>query len=132
MELSRSRWVPDVKTLVFSSVGFGIHEATIGGGSVFASLTPTNSNLNDIVVIGYGTAKKKDLTGSISTVNEKDFQKGVIISPDQLIVGKVAGVSVVSNGGQPGSGSTIRIRGGSSLNASNDPADRDRWYSDRQ
>ena len=89
--------------------------------SVFASLTPTNSNLNDIVVIGYGTAKKKDLTGSISTVNEKDFQKGVIISPDQLIVGKVAGVSVVSNGGQPGSGSTIRIRGGSSLNASNDP-----------
>ena len=112
---------PGVKILVFSSVSFGTYEATIGGESVFASLTPTNSNLNDIVVIGYGTAKKKDLTGSISTVNEKDFQKGVIISPDQLIVGKVAGVSVVSNGGQPGSGSTIRIRGGSSLNASNDP-----------
>ena len=112
---------PNVKVLVFSSVGFGIHEATIRGESIFVSLTPTNTNLNDIVVIGYGTAKKKDLTGSISTVNEKDFQKGVIITPDQLIVGKVAGVSVVSNGGQPGAGSTIRIRGGSSLNASNDP-----------
>jgi TonB-dependent starch-binding outer membrane protein SusC len=112
---------PEVKVLVFSSVGFGIHEATIKGESIFVSLSPINTNLNDIVVIGYGTAKKKDLTGSISTVNEKDFQKGVIISPDQLIVGKVAGVSVVSNSGQPGAGSTIRIRGGSSLNASNDP-----------
>jgi TonB-dependent starch-binding outer membrane protein SusC len=111
----------DVKVLLFSFVGFGIHEATIKGESIFVSLSPINTNLNDIVVIGYGTAKKKDLTGSISTVNEKDFQKGVIISPDQLIVGKVAGVSVVSNSGQPGAGSTIRIRGGSSLNASNDP-----------
>jgi TonB-dependent starch-binding outer membrane protein SusC len=112
---------PDVKSLVFSSVGFGSQEATIGGDQVSVSLTTNNSTLNDVVVIGYGTAKKKDLTGSISIVNEKEFQKGVIITPDQLIVGKVAGVSVVSNGGQPGSGSTIRIRGGSSLNASNDP-----------
>ena len=112
---------PDVKFLVFSSVGYVTRESPVSGGSVYVSLSPINTNLNDIVVIGYGTAKKKDLTGSISTVNEKDFQKGVIISPDQLIVGKVAGVSVVSNGGQPGAGSTIRIRGGSSLNASNDP-----------
>jgi len=112
---------PGVKSLVFSSVGYVTRESEINGTSVYISLSPINTNLNDIVVIGYGTAKKKDLTGSISTVNEKEFQKGVIISPDQLIVGKVAGVSVVSNGGQPGSGSTIRIRGGSSLNASNDP-----------
>jgi len=73
------------------------------------------------VVIGYGTQQKKDLTGSISTVNSKDFQKGTITSPDQLIVGKIAGVQVTTNGGQPGGGSTIRIRGGASLNASNDP-----------
>jgi TonB-linked SusC/RagA family outer membrane protein len=112
---------PEVKVLVFSFVGFGIHEETIKGQSVFVSLSPINTNMSDIVVIGYGTAKKKDLTGAISTVNEKDFQKGVIVSPDQLIAGKIAGVSVVSNGGQPGAGSTIRIRGGSSLNASNDP-----------
>src|SRR5579871_2446910 len=64
---------------------------------------------------------KKDLTGSISVISEKDFQKGVITTPDQMIAGKVAGVSVISNGGAPGAGSTIRIRGGSSLNASNDP-----------
>ena len=112
---------PEVKSLVFSSVGFVTHETAVNELFIYISLSPINTNLNDIVVIGYGTAKKKDLTGSISTVNEKDFQKGVIISPDQLIVGKVAGVSVVSNGGQPGAGSTIRIRGGSSLNASNDP-----------
>ena len=64
---------------------------------------------------------KKDLTGSVTTVSSKDFQSGNITSPEQLIVGKVAGVSVVSNGGQPGSGSVIRIRGGASLTASNDP-----------
>src|SRR5204863_3222939 len=85
------------------------------------SLGQVNSTLTDVVVIGYGTAKKKDLTGSIATVGEKDFQKGTITSPDQLIAGKVAGVQVISNGGAPGSGSTIRIRGGASLNASNSP-----------
>ena len=64
---------PGVKTLVFSSVSFGSYEATISGQTVFASLTPTNSNLNDIVVIGYGTAKKKDLTGSIDGRSRRVF-----------------------------------------------------------
>ena len=73
------------------------------------------------MVIGYGTARKKDLTGSIGQVTSKDFQKGNIVSPDQLIAGKLPGVQVTSNGGAPGAGSTIRIRGGASLNASNDP-----------
>jgi TonB-linked SusC/RagA family outer membrane protein len=85
------------------------------------SLKPDAQNLNEVVVIGYGTAQKKDLTGSITTVSAKDFQTGNITSPDQLIAGKVAGVSITSNGGAPGSGSTIRVRGGASLNASNDP-----------
>ena len=85
------------------------------------ALVINNTSLGEVVVIGYGTSRKKDLTGSITTVSSKDFQKGNITTPEQLIAGKVAGVSIISNGGQPGQGSTIRIRGGSSLNASNDP-----------
>jgi len=84
-------------------------------------LMEDNQQLSELVVIGYGTAKKKELTGSIAVVGEKDFQKGAIVSPEQLVMGKVAGVVVTQNGGAPGSGSNIRIRGGSSLNASNDP-----------
>jgi iron complex outermembrane receptor protein len=109
-------------TLVFSSVGYGTQEVPINGkSSVGATLQATSTNLNEVVVIGYGTRQKKDLTGSVASVTAKDFQKGVITTPEQLIAGKVAGVSIISNGGQPGQGSTIRIRGGSSLNASNDP-----------
>ncbi|MBB2149611.1 SusC/RagA family TonB-linked outer membrane protein [Pedobacter gandavensis] len=97
-------------------------QVTISGHTVLnLTLKPDAQNLNEVVVIGYGTQQKKDLTGSIATVSAKDFQKGAITSPDQLIQGKVAGVNVISNGGQPGGGSTIRIRGGASLNASNDP-----------
>lgn len=84
-------------------------------------LQPTSQSLNEIVVIGYGSTKRKDVTGAISTVTEKDFQQGQITTPEQLIAGKVAGVSVISNGGSPGAGSTIRIRGGASINGSNDP-----------
>ncbi len=112
---------PRTTALVFSSVGFGKVEQTINGDNMMIALTATNAALNEVVVIGYGSLKKKDLTGAISVVSEKDFQKGAITTPDQMIAGKVAGVSVISNGGSPGSGSTIRIRGGSSLNASNDP-----------
>ena len=109
-------------TLVFSSVGYGTQEVPINGkSSVGATLQATSTNLNEVVVIGYGTRQKKDLTGSVASVTAKDFQKGVITTPEQLIAGKVAGVSIISNGGQPGQGSTIRIRGGSSLNESNDP-----------
>jgi TonB-linked SusC/RagA family outer membrane protein len=112
---------PGVKTLVFSFVGYGSREAAIGGETLRISLTASNAALNEIVVIGYGTARKKDLTGSVAIVGEKDFQKGSITTPEQMIAGKLPGVSIISNGGQPGAGSTIRIRGGSSLRASNDP-----------
>ena len=77
--------------------------------------------LNEAVAVGYGTTQKKDLTGAVTSVGAKDFNKGLLTTPDQLIQGKVAGVKVTSNGGAPGSGSRIRIRGGTSLNASNDP-----------
>ena len=110
-----------VKTLVFSIIGFGTLERPIQGGSLDIALTAGASGLNEIVVIGYGTARKKDLTGAVAVVDEKEFQKGTITTPEQMIAGKVPGVSIISNSGQPGAGSTIRFRGGSSLNASNNP-----------
>lgn len=115
--------VPEnVNALVFTSIGFADQEIAINGQSTInVTLQTATTSLNEVVVVGYGTQKRKDLTGSITTVTSKDFQKGVIPTPEQLIAGKVAGVQIISNGGAPGAGSTIRIRGGASLNASNDP-----------
>jgi len=115
--------VPGKKgTLVITYVGYATQELIVAGNNAGSiSLVQSNQQLNEVVVVGYGSARKKDLTGAVTVVTSKDFQKGQITSPDQLIAGKVAGVSITSNGGAPGSGSTIRIRGGSSLNASNDP-----------
>lgn len=111
-----------INILVFSYVGFVTQEMNVSGrSSVDVVLVTADGSLNEVIVIGYGTTRKKDLTGSVTTVNAKDFNKGVITTPEQLIAGKVAGVSVTPNDGAPGSGSTIRIRGGASLNASNDP-----------
>lgn len=113
---------PAVTTLVFSAAEFTTREIAIDGrSSIDVDLTATAGSLEEIVVIAYGTARKKDLTGSVTTVTAKDFNKGAITTPEQLISGKVAGVSITSNDGAPGSGSTIRIRGGASLSASNDP-----------
>lgn len=76
---------------------------------------------DEVVVIGYGTSRTKDLTGSATVINEKNFVQGSLATPEQLIMGKVAGLKVTSNDGAPGSGSTLRLRGGTSINASNDP-----------
>lgn len=84
-------------------------------------LQPESMTLDNLVVIGYGTQRKGDLTGAVSSVSSKDFNTGLIGSPEQLINGKVSGVQIMSNSGSPTGGSTIRIRGGASLNASNDP-----------
>jgi iron complex outermembrane receptor protein len=111
-----------VKTLVISYVGYASQEINISGNAPLTiSLVSTQANLNEVVVVGYGSARKKDLTGAIATVSSKDFVKGALQTPEQLIAGKVAGVQVTSNSGAPGAGSTIRIRGGASLNASNSP-----------
>ena len=75
--------------------------------------------LGEVVVVGYGTQRKKDLTGSISTISDRNFQKGNIVSPEQLIAGKIAGVAVTAPSGAPGAGSRIRIRGGASLGDDN-------------
>ncbi len=77
--------------------------------------------LNEVVVIGYGVAKKSDLTGSVSALKPDSKNKGLVVNPQDLMQGKIAGVNVTSGDGTPGGGATIRIRGGSSLNASNDP-----------
>ena len=110
-------------TLVIKSIGFDNQVVTITGKtSVDVSLNAAASDqLNEIVVIGYGTARKKDLTGAVTSVGEKDFNKGTFASPDQLIQGKVSGVQVTNNSGQPGGAATIRIRGASALTGSGNP-----------
>ena len=109
-------------TLVVTLLNYATQEVQISGKStITVALSQTTDQLSEVVVIGYGSVRKKDLTGSVSTVTSKDFNTGAITTPEQLIAGKVAGVSIISNNGAPGSGSTIRIRGGASLNASNDP-----------
>jgi TonB-linked SusC/RagA family outer membrane protein len=96
---------------------------TVANGVVTVNfaLVPENSSLNEVVVIGYGSVKKKDLTGSIATVTEKDFNQGDVQTPEELIQGKVAGVSIITNSGAPGAGSQILIRGGATLQGSNQP-----------
>lgn len=78
-------------------------------------------NLEEVVLIGYGSVKKKDATGSVTQVTSKEFNKGAIVSADQLLTGKAAGVRITSNGGQPDAAPNIRIRGGSSISANNNP-----------
>ena len=105
-------------TLVFSFIGFTPKEVAVGAQSIVnVTLEEDAKTLGEVVVVGYGTQKKKDLTGSIVSISERNFQKGNIVSTDQLIAGKIAGVSITPNGGAPGSGSSIKIRGGSSLSA---------------
>lgn len=109
-------------TLVFSYVGYVRQEVPIQDRTTInIALSPDVQQLEDIVVIGYGTQQLQDNTGSVASVSSEDFNQGAITSPEELFQGKTAGVTVTSNDGAPGSGATIRIRGGSSLAASNDP-----------
>ena len=114
--------VPEnVKALHVSYIGYEEKDIAIGNGSMKIKMVPDNKQLDDVVVIGYGTVKKNDLTGSVSAIKPDEFNKGAQSSAQDALVGKVAGVNVVSSSGAPGSGSTIRIRSGASLSASNDP-----------
>lgn len=106
----------------FSSVGFNLQEVEAQAQSFLAvALVEDTKQLEEVVVIGYGQVKKSDATGSVVAVNSADFNKGAITSPQELLMGKSAGVVITTGGGAPGSGATIRIRGGSSLSATNDP-----------
>ena len=106
--------------LNFSFLGFITEKRTVESTTIDVQLKEDSGKLDEVVVIGYGTTTVKDATGSVSSVSEKDFNKGNIVTPENLLSGRVAGLSI-NTGGAPGSGSTIRIRGGASLGASNDP-----------
>ncbi|WP_299667720.1 SusC/RagA family TonB-linked outer membrane protein [uncultured Polaribacter sp.] len=108
--------------LVFKYLGYSDKEVIIGTNfNITVSLDESAEQLDEIVVIGYGTVKKEDLTGSVDVISAKDFNRGAVISPDQLLQGKAAGVRITSAGGQPDAAPNIRIRGGSSLSGNNSP-----------
>lgn len=108
------------KKIKVSYIGY-IDKVLSVSDNMKVKLESDSKALADVVVIGYGTARKSDLTGSVATVKSKEFNKGLVSSPEQLINGKVSGVQIMSNSGSASAGSTIRVRGGASLNASNDP-----------
>ena len=108
-------------TLSISYIGFTTHEVTAASNLVVTMVEDAENSLNEVVVIGYGRAKKTDLTGSVTAIKPDELSHGLQTSADDMLAGKVAGLNIVSEGGAPGSGSKIRIRGGSSLSASNDP-----------
>jgi iron complex outermembrane receptor protein len=110
-----------IKSLVITSVGFDKQEVTVDGATVSVSLVQSNANLNEVIVVGYGTARKRDVTGSVASVKAKDFNQGIMVAPDQLLQGKVAGLMVLNNSGQPGGQTTVRIRGNASVRSGAQP-----------
>ena len=107
--------------LVVSYTGYDSREVAIGMTNEYEVLLTAGESLEEIVVIGYGSVRKADLTGSVVAVGEKDFNKGTYTSPEQLIQGQAAGVQVINNSGQPGASTTVRIRGNSSIRTGNQP-----------
>jgi iron complex outermembrane receptor protein len=108
-------------SLEISYIGYQKSMVTASSNVVVTMQDEAAKSLNEVVVIGYGRAKKSDLTGSVTAIKPDEKNHGLQTNPQDMISGKIAGVSVISDGGTPGGSSTIRIRGGSSLNASNDP-----------
>lgn len=109
-------------TLVFSYVGYVTKEVKVGGKRLIdVTLEEDETLLNEVVVVGYGTMRKSDLTGAVTQVDNKAFEKSVSTSIDQVLQGRAAGVQIQANTGTPGGSSTIRIRGTNSLNASSQP-----------
>ncbi|MFN8342222.1 MAG: TonB-dependent receptor [Cyclobacteriaceae bacterium] len=114
--------VAEGTTLSFSYIGYSTQEIAVGSQTTIDVVLAVDAvSLQEVVVVGYGEVQKKDATGAVINMSTRDFNKGVLTSPQDLIVGKFAGVSVTTNSGAPGAGATIRVRGGASLNASNDP-----------
>ncbi len=114
--------VPDNAVLVISYVGYEEQEVAVGTQTELTiQMTPSTKQMDQIVVVGYGSQKKKDLTGSVSIVTAADIANRPIVNAGEALQGKAAGVQVVSNSGKPGAGLTIRVRGSSSISAGNDP-----------
>ncbi len=113
---------PGNGVLTISYIGYLTQEVAIQNRrTIQVTLIEDTELLDELVVIGYGTVRKDDATGSVTAVDATKLNRGLATSPSDLLAGKVAGMSIVSSGGAPGSGSSIRIRGGSSMSASNDP-----------
>ena len=112
----------DVTTLVFSSVGYLAEEVEIGGQAIInVSLSPDIQSLQEVVVVGYGTVKKSDLTGSVSSIKSEELTAYPAIGTVQALQGRAPGVQITANNGEPGASYKVRIRGGTSINASSDP-----------
>ncbi len=107
-------------TLIVSFIGYKSQEVAAAENLV-VTLQDDAELLSEVVVIGYGVAKKNDLTGSVTAIKPDEMNKGLVTNAQDMMQGKIAGVNVTTGGGTPGGGATVRIRGGSSLNASNDP-----------
>ncbi|MGA1583077.1 MAG: carboxypeptidase-like regulatory domain-containing protein, partial [Saprospiraceae bacterium] len=119
---SYSLEVPDdATTLVVSYIGYVTQEVEIGASNVVDVSLQSGSVLDEVVVVGYGTVKKRDATGAGATRKAEDFNVGVINSPEQLIQGRAPGVQITSSSGEPGAGVNIRIRGTSSVRSNNNP-----------
>ncbi|MDH6313827.1 TonB-linked SusC/RagA family outer membrane protein [Parabacteroides sp. PFB2-10] len=113
--------VPKGTTLTISYIGYKTQDIVVDQPTLVVILQDDTELLSEVVVIGYGVARKNDLTGSVTAIKPDEMNKGLVTTPQDMLQGKIAGVSVINGGGEPGGGATIRIRGGSSLNASNDP-----------
>ncbi len=111
------------ETLELSYSGYTTQKVTVpaGGAAVDVRLAPSNSVLNEVVVVGYGTQKKSDLTGAVSSVSGEELKNTVVTNFDQALQGRVAGVQVTQNSGQPGGAASIRIRGANSITGSSEP-----------
>jgi iron complex outermembrane receptor protein len=110
------------QVLVFSYLGFKTVEQTVGSADVYnLSMEEDDSKLDEVIVIGYGTQKRKDVTGAVASIKSESFIDALPVNPEQLLQGKIAGVDIVQSSGQPGASSTVRIRGTSSISAGNDP-----------
>lgn len=113
--------VPKGATLEISYLGYKTKEVKVGNGPVNVTLSQDNETLNEVVVVGYGTMKRADLTGSVTSVNTESIEKSIPTSIDQVLQGRAAGVQIQANTGTPGGSTSIRIRGTNSINATSQP-----------
>lgn len=114
--------VPENATLQISYIGFVSQNVKVGGKKdITVKLVEDAKTLDEVVVVGYGTMKKSDLTGSVSSITSDNFKLGTDLTPQQLMQGAFSGVNISQNSGKPGGSNTIRVRGGTSISASNDP-----------
>ena len=112
----------DATTLIFSSIGYASEEVPINGRSnIDVSLAPDIQSLSEVVVIGYGEQKRKDLSGSVASLSANTIQETPNVSFEQALQGRVAGVQITAASNAPGGGISMRIRGGNSISASNEP-----------